>query len=121
MSGPRVSDTSTLLRLLRADGIDFVVVGMAAAVLQGVPTTTQDLDIVHSRAPDNVQRLLAALLRIGAHQRADLASRRLPPTAELLSGQGHLNLQTRHGPLDVLCELDAGRGYDELLSHTEEV
>jgi hypothetical protein len=36
MSEPRVSDTATLLRLLHGEGIEFIVVGMAAGVLQGV-------------------------------------------------------------------------------------
>jgi len=121
MREPRVSDTATLLRLLCGEGIEFIVVGMAAGVLQGVPTTTQDLDIVHRRTPTNVTRLLSLLLRIGAYHRQDLADRRLPPAADALLGHGHLNLQTVHGPLDVLCELGTGVGYDELMPHTESV
>ncbi len=35
-------------------------------------------------------------------------------TAEELAGRGQHNLQTNHGPLDVLCQLDE-LGYDELL------
>jgi hypothetical protein len=38
-------------------GIAFIVVGGAAAVLQGVPITTMDLDIVHRRTPENVLRI----------------------------------------------------------------
>jgi hypothetical protein len=121
MSEPRVSDTAALLRLLTAENVEFIVVGMAAAVLQGVPTTTQDLDIVHRRTPENVDRLLALLLRLGAYHRSDLANRRLPPTADALLGRGHLNLQTIHGPIDVLCELGEGVGYDELRLRTETV
>lgn len=116
-----VSDTATLLSRLSAAGVDFIVVGMSAAVLQGVPTTTQDLDIVHRRTPENVERLLRLLLDIGAYHRNDLANRRLPPVASTLLGHGHLNLQTVHGPIDVLCELDTGIGYDELLPSTEVV
>lgn len=50
---PTVSETATLVRLLVEAKIEFIVVGMSAAVLLGVPTTT-DLDIVHRRTPDNV-------------------------------------------------------------------
>jgi hypothetical protein len=35
-------------------GVEFIVVGGAAAVLQGVPVTTQDLDIVHRRTPEKL-------------------------------------------------------------------
>jgi hypothetical protein len=112
-----VSDTATLLRLLSSEGIEFIVVGMTAAVLQGVPATTLDLDIVHRRTPENIRKLLALLLGLQAYHRNDLANRRLPPAADALSGHGHLNLQTIHGPLDVLCELELGEGYDQLNPH----
>jgi hypothetical protein len=118
---PRVSETGTLLRLLFAERVEFIVVGMSAAVLQGVPATTLDLDIVHRRTPENADRLLALLLRIGAYHRADLAGRRLPPQHAMLLGHGHLNLQTIYGPLDVLCELGEGIGYEELLARVEMV
>ncbi len=41
----------------------------------------------------------------------------MTPTAEALAGHGHQNLQTNHGPLDLLCQLD-DLGYDELLPRT---
>ena len=52
-----------ILRLLAVNDVEFIVVGMTAGVLQGVPVTTLDLDIVHRRSPDNVARLLRAVLR----------------------------------------------------------
>jgi hypothetical protein len=39
----------------------------------------------------------------------------------MLSGRGQINLPTSLGPLDPLCELDAGQGYDELLVHSQTV
>ncbi|MDI1446576.1 hypothetical protein [Polyangium sp. 6x1] len=53
--------------------------------------------------------------------RYDLANRGLRPTAEMLAGSGQVNLSTSLGPLDPLCELDEGTGYDELLAHSESV
>jgi hypothetical protein len=114
VSNPRVSDTATLVRLLFDANIEFIVVGMSAAVFVGVPATTLDLDIVHRRTPDNIERLLRLLANIGAFYRHDLANRKLAPTAEALAGRGHQNLMTNHGPLDVLCQLDE-LGYEELL------
>jgi hypothetical protein len=46
-----------LLRLADAR-VETIVVGMAAAVIQGAPTMTWDLDVVHHRTPENVERLL---------------------------------------------------------------
>jgi hypothetical protein len=86
--------------------------------MQGAPVITEDLDIVHQRTPENVDRLLDWLLAHGAYHRFDLANRRLPPQKDALLGTGHLNLQTTLGKLDVLCELGLGEGYEEVLADT---
>jgi hypothetical protein len=62
MSGARSAE---ILRLLVAGDVEFVVVGMAAGVLQGAPVSTLDLDIVYRGTPENVKRLLAAKDRAG--------------------------------------------------------
>jgi hypothetical protein len=116
---PAAADLDALLAAFAAAEIDFIVVGGAAAVLQGVPITTLDLDIVHRRTPENVARLLEVLLRLDATMRYDLANRGLRPTA--VAGRGQVNLSTTLGPIDPLCEIGEGQGYDELLPHTEVV
>ena len=121
MSHPPHADISALLLALCRAGVDFIVVGGAACVLQGSTLTTEDLDIVHDRAPENAARLLALLEELDAYQRHDLAGRKLRPTAAHLSGKGQLNLLTSLGPLDPLCELEPGLGYAELLPHVEEM
>jgi len=45
------------LLALREAGVDFLVLGGLAAVLNGAPVSTFDLDIVHSREPANIARL----------------------------------------------------------------
>ncbi len=106
--------TNEILRELAAADVAFIVVGMSAAVLQAVPVVTFDLDIVHRRTDENIARLLGWLRSRGAYHRLDLANRRLPPTPEQLAGTGHVNLATNLGPLDCLCELTPGEGYEEL-------
>ena len=59
-----------LIRLADA-GVESIVVGMASAVIQGVPSMTWDLDVVHRRTPENVERLLGVLSDIDAVARAD--------------------------------------------------
>ena len=115
MSHPARADLEALIEALLGAKVDFIVVGGVAAVLHGAPITTQDLDIVHSRAADNVLRLATLL----DHLDARIRGRDLRPTADLLTGQGQMNLSTALGPLDPLCVLHDGRGYDELLPHTE--
>ena len=45
--------------------VRYLVVGSVAAILHGVPRATFDLDILVEATPDNVRRLLDALLRAG--------------------------------------------------------
>ena len=74
---------------------------------------TWDLDIVHRRAADNVERLLGVLADIDAVARGD--ARRIRPSASHLLGPGHILLETRFGDFDCLGAIDGARSYDELL------
>ena len=121
MSHPKEADIAELIRSLVRARVEFIVVGGAAAVIHGAPVTTEDLDIVHRRTHENVERLLVVLERLDAFHRYDLAHRRLEPTADVLLGEGQINLSTTLGPLDPLCKLSTGEGYDELLGHTVRV
>jgi len=103
-----------LLEALCRANVDFIVVGMTAAVLQGAPAVTFDLAIVYARTPDNIGRLLAALAELEAHFRTD-PERRIRPNASHLASAGNKLLMTRLGQLDVLGSLEVGEGYDELL------
>ena len=47
--------------------------------------------------------------------------RELRPTAALLAGSGQVNLSANLGALDVLHRFHHGRGYVELVAHTEQI
>jgi hypothetical protein len=121
MPHPKVTDLPALLAKLCDGDVEFIIVGGAACVIQGAPITTNDLDIVHRRTPENVARLLEVLESVDATMRYDFENRHLRPTAAMLAGTGQLNLSTELGPLDPLCELGAGQGYEELLAHTDAI
>jgi predicted nucleotidyltransferase len=120
MPSPEPPDVGELLRRLAEAGVEFIVVGGAAAVLHGAPITTEDLDIVHRRSPENVSRLKTLLDELDARVR-ELADRRLPPQESALLGDGHVLLSTNLGPLDCLGTLIDGRGFDELIFHSETI
>ncbi len=101
------------IECLCAHRVEFIVVGGIAAVLNGAPISTFDLDIVHQRTPENVARLMAALAALDARYR-DLAGRLLRPQIEAIAGDGHHLLLTNCGPVDVLGRIGAGEGFDEL-------
>lgn len=119
MSAP-TPDYLALLSALKAHGVDFIVVGGVCAVLHGAPIATFDLDVVHSRSPENIDRLLKALGSLKATSRSHL-DRKIVPGRSHLASPGHQLLMTAHGPLDLLGSVGTGRGYDELLPHTAEL
>jgi len=115
MNHPARADLDELIQTLLGSGVEFIVVGGAAGVLHGAPITTQDLDIVHRRTPENVARFWAVLHTLDARFRG----RDFAPSQELLAGPGQLNLSTTLGPLDPLGTLHDGRDYDDLLPHSQ--
>jgi hypothetical protein len=111
------ADFTRILEVLTANGAEFVVVGGVAAVLQGAPLSTFDLDIVHSRDPENVNRLEVALRKLHAYYRGR-GTQRIVPAKDYLVSPGHQLLMTDAGPLDLLGTVGAGIGYQELLPDT---
>ena len=109
------ADLTTLLERLLAADIEFVLVGGLAAVVQGAPVTTFDIDIVHRRTTENVDRLLAFLAAVGARYR-NRPGPPLPPSRSALLGPGHSLLVTDLGPLDALGAIEGGADYDQLVS-----
>ncbi len=109
-------DFLSILETLSEHRVDFIVVGGVAAVLQGAPVATFDLDLVHSRLPANLTRLVSTLDILDAHYR-EHPDKRIVPTASHLAGPGHHLLITHAGPLDLLGAVSKGLEYKDLLEH----
>ncbi len=117
---PLIADLGALLKALTEAGIEFIVVGGLAAVAQGAPITTMDIDIVHRQSKENIEKLLALLKKVDAvYRRPDDTI--IEPEAQDLWGRGHVLFVTRYGPLDVLAVIEEDRGYDDLLPDTIEI
>lgn|SRR5690606_20098849 len=106
-----------ILEVLASHEVDFIVVGGLAAVLQGAPTTTYDVDIVYSLAKPNQEKLLRALEELDAIFRGD--PRRLRPNLSHLDSKGHKLLTTRLGDLDCLGTIETDTTYEDLLEHVD--
>jgi predicted nucleotidyltransferase len=113
-------DFLAILRILVEYGVDFIIVGGVSAVLHGVPITTFDLDLVHSRNSDNIGRLLSALHDLDALYRGQ-EDRRFTPGSAHLASPGHQLLMTRFGPLDLLGTIGTDHGYEDLIENTTEL
>ncbi len=108
------------LRDLRIEDAEFILVGGLAAILNGAPVQTLDLDVVYSRAPANLEHLGSFLAQADAIFRIQ-PERRLRPAASHLAGTGQLNLLTKYGPIDLLGSIGNGLTYAELLPHAKEM
>jgi hypothetical protein len=117
---PTALDLSAILEGLLEVGIKFILVGGLAAVVQGAPVTTMDVDIVHSRSSENISKLIAFLKSIDAtYRRPD--DKVIEPNEGDISGMGHFLFTTRFGPLDVLAFIEQGKTYEDLLEHTVDI
>jgi hypothetical protein len=117
---PPTTDLRRLLGTLARGGVEFVIVGGVAAVVQGAPIATFDVDIVPARDPANLARLAAVLEDLDAVYREHLP-RRLAATAEQLAGPGRHLLMTAAGPLDVLGSVGAGLSFLDLAERSIEI
>lgn len=119
MLRPDEADIGALIERLTADGVQFIVVGGAAAVIHGAPLPTRDLDVVPELSAENLDRLADTLRALDAIYR-EPGNRQLPTARRHLDGQGQLLLSTRLGPLDVLLRLHEGETYADLLPDSVE-
>jgi hypothetical protein len=100
-----------ILELLEQHGVQYVIVGGVAAVLQGAPVTTFDIDALIKVDPANIDRLATVLAELDARFREHCELR---PTRNDLAAGGHLLLMTNSGPFDVLGVIGGGKRYDDV-------
>ena len=112
-SWPKFS-APTLLRVLAAHGVDFVVVGGIAMIFHGSARVTQDLDICFAPDQANLHVLGAALVELGARLRGVTDDVPFVPDGEALRRLSIVTLDTAEGPIDLLRAPSGAPPYDEL-------
>jgi hypothetical protein len=108
---------ASIIFALVTHDVEFIVVGGMAAVLQGAPVHTIDLDIVYALSDANISRLERALTELGAVFRDD--PRKIAPNRSHLQSRGHKLLQTAAGPLDVLATIETNTTFEDLLPDSD--
>lgn len=108
------------LQILSDAKVEFILVGGLAAIARGAMVTTFDVDIVHARNSQNIDRVLPVLETLDAVFRIQ-PHRRLKPNPSHLAGRGHINLVTKLGHLDLLCTIGHDLSYEDLLIHSDEL
>lgn len=112
-----MTDFSALLTTLVNGGVEFLVVGGAAAIAHGSARLTLDLDVVYRRTPENIRRLAAALESLAPYPRGAPPGLPFLWDAETIAHGLNFTLTTSSGNLDLLGEITGGGGFDDLLPH----
>ena len=107
-------DYGKIIGLLVSSGVEFIIVGGAAATAHGSARLTEDLDIVYSRGDQNIKRLAEALSPLTPQLRG--APRDLPfhLDSETIKRGLNFTLSTSLGPMDLFGEITGGN-FEQLL------
>ena len=114
-------DFAAVLRTLSEAGVQFIIVGGAAATAHGSARLTLDLDVVYARDEANLRRLAAALGPQEPYLRGVQPG--LPFVLDEATLRAGLNftLVSKLGDLDLLGEIVGGGGFDDLIDDTIEI
>ena len=103
-----------ILEALQRHEVRYVVVGAVAAIAQGSPLPTEDIDVTPARDLANLERLGETLLDLEARLRVAGKPDGIPFDATYLAGNEICNLTTPHGDLDLIFVPAGTGGYDDL-------
>lgn len=109
-------DADAIVEVLARHGVNFIVIGGFAAIAQGSPIPTQDIDVVPATDRDNFARLSVALKELDAKVRAVELDEPLPfdHDGDSLAAARIWNLTTKFGDLDITQVPSGTQGYDDL-------
>lgn len=110
-----MTEFAALLKLLAESKIEFIVIGGVAASTHGSARSTNDLDVVYARNPDNVARLAAGLAPLSPYLRGAPPGLPFRLDAETIRHGLNFTLTTSLGWLDLLGEVTGGGRYEDLL------
>lgn len=113
-----MTDIARLLLTLVDNGVEFVLVGGAAATVHGAARLTYDVDVVYSRSADNLARLVKALAPAAPYLRGAPAGLPFRWDERTLEQGLNFTLTTSWGDIDLLGEITGGGNYENLLSHS---
>src|SRR5438094_3184513 len=111
---PETFEPRRVLAALHRHGVDFILIGASAAIAQGYPLPTEDIDVTPTRDRENYDRLAAALRELNAKLRSPTDSVDFPIDPRFLADVDAWTLDTDAGPLDLVFVPAGTRGYDDL-------
>lgn len=114
-------DLIGLIRVLSEGSVQYIIVGGVAAGVHGALRPTLDLDVVYARDRDNVARLVAALAPFRPYLRGAPAGLPFVLDEQTILRGLNFTLVTTLGDLDLLGEVTAGGGFEQLKASAEPI
>ena len=114
VSEPAEFALGRLLQRLTDAGVDFVVIGGVAVIVQSSPRFTRDLDICYATDRENLERLGQLLVDLGARLRGIDGDLPFVPDVAALRRTEMLTLTTPEGDIDLLADPPGSPGYAAL-------
>jgi hypothetical protein len=116
-----MTDFSGLLGTLADGGVECILVGGVAATVHGSARLTRDVDVVYSRRPENIARVVSALAPFEPYLRGAPPGLPFRWDAATLARGLNFTLTTTLGDIDLLGEIAGGGGFDDLRPHANPV
>jgi hypothetical protein len=114
-------DPLPILEVLVRHDVQFILIGAAAAIAQGSPIPTEDVDITPARDRENLERLAAALQELRAELRTPTEPVEFPVDGPFLNVGEIWTLVTPYGDLDISFIPSGTRGYEDLRRNSVEL
>lgn len=108
------TDYERIISLLVAGGVEFVIVGGAAATAHGSSRLTADLDVVYSRSTENIKCLVDTLQPLQPKLRGVSEEVHFRWDEETIRKGFNFTLITSAGALDLLGEIIGGGTFEQL-------
>lgn len=109
-----------VLRSLIENQVEFVIVGLTAAIAQGAPLGTVDLDICYQRTQDNADRLATALKPFHPRPRGAPEGLPLKLDSKTIMMGSNFTFVTDAGDVDILGHISGVGEYQDMRQNAVE-
>lgn len=110
-------DFRAAIARLQTGRVDCIVIGGVAAALHGSARVTTDIDVLYSRADDNIDRLVRALAPLHPYLRGAPPGLPFHWNAPTVRAGLNFTLTTDLGPIDLLGEVAGVGRYETARAH----
>jgi predicted nucleotidyltransferase len=112
---------SYFLPKLCQHGVEFILIGGGAAIVHGAARTTYDVDILYSRTPENLKKLITALDGIQLYYRGTPPGLPFRWDEKTLEQGLNFTLTSTQGDIDLLGEVAGGGTWESVQPFTENI